>query len=239
MRWGTTAGGSGRMPTFAPPYQVVSARAPVATYPFRARARLRASQSPPPALARLAKSFQQAADPLVVWVASSVDSQGVITWMADSDSQLTKGLAAVLVQGLSGIQAAELAALPPSFIADFGFAQALTPSRSNGFLNMFLLMRRKAAEIASRLASGEVVESHEDAEADRAPVQSALPLGGDADLAASDAAEECPSPEHRRHAEAGSAPRAPHAPGREGKEGQPEAVQAAERALTKELNPQR
>lgn len=41
MRWGTTAGGSGRMPTFAPPYQVVSARAPVATYPFRARARLR------------------------------------------------------------------------------------------------------------------------------------------------------------------------------------------------------
>lgn len=81
-----------------------------------------------------------------VWVVPCLGGDGRLTWRADSDSQLTKGLAALLVEGLSGLTPEQVAAVPVSFIQDLGFAEALTPSRNNGFLNMFKLMQRRALE---------------------------------------------------------------------------------------------
>jgi sulfur transfer protein SufE len=66
---------------------------------------------------------------------------GKIYWKADSDAQLTKGLAALLVQGLSGSEAKMVAAIKADFIEMLGLKQSLTPSRNNGFLNMFKLMK--------------------------------------------------------------------------------------------------
>lgn len=37
-----------------------------------------------------------------VWVKPTLKEDGKVYWQADSDSQLTKGLAALLVKGLSG-----------------------------------------------------------------------------------------------------------------------------------------
>jgi len=82
-----------------------------------------------------------------VWVSPQLKDDGKIYWRADSDSQLTKGLAALLVQGLSGCTAEEIVRIKPDFIAMLGLQQSLTPSRNNGFLNMFKLMQGKALEI--------------------------------------------------------------------------------------------
>ena len=60
-----------------------------------------------------------------------------------------QGLAALLVQGLSGCSPQEVAALSPDWIRDIGLQQSLTPSRNNGFFNMFALMRQKAAELST------------------------------------------------------------------------------------------
>ncbi|KAL3137837.1 hypothetical protein ABBQ38_005090 [Trebouxia sp. C0009 RCD-2024] len=84
-----------------------------------------------------------------VWVHPRVEG-GQIFWEADSDSALTKGLAALLVQGLSGSTAAQIVAIPPDFINTLGLQQSLTPSRNNGFLNMFRLMQRKSLELVQR-----------------------------------------------------------------------------------------
>lgn len=81
-----------------------------------------------------------------VWVCPRLEN-GKIYWRADSDSQLTKGLAALLVQGLSGCTPEEIVRIQPDFIAMLGLQQSLTPSRNNGFLNMFKLMQGKALEL--------------------------------------------------------------------------------------------
>ena len=58
-----------------------------------------------------------------------------------------QGLAALLVQGLSGCRPEEVAHLTPDWMTTIGLQQSLTPSRNNGFLNMFGLMRHKAAQL--------------------------------------------------------------------------------------------
>ncbi|KAL4554658.1 hypothetical protein LXL04_037257 [Taraxacum kok-saghyz] len=80
-----------------------------------------------------------------VWLRAYFDSDNKnVIFEADSDSVLTKGLAALLVQGLSGHPVQEILRVSPDFIVQMGLQQTLTPSRSNGFLNMFKLMQKKA-----------------------------------------------------------------------------------------------
>lgn len=49
--------------------------------------------------------------------------------------------------GLSGATPEDIIKISPDFIAGLGFQQALTPSRNNGFLNMFKLMQQKALQM--------------------------------------------------------------------------------------------
>ena len=75
-------------------------------------------------------------------------SDGRVYYQAESDSQLTKGLAALLVKGLSGNTPEEIVAVGPEFIELLGLNTALTPSRTNGLLNMFKLMQTQASELS-------------------------------------------------------------------------------------------
>ncbi|XP_073130073.1 sufE-like protein 1, chloroplastic/mitochondrial [Henckelia pumila] len=82
-----------------------------------------------------------------VWVRAYLDSDKNVIFEADSDSELTKGLAALLVQGLSGRPVDEIVRVSPDFVVLLGLQQSLTPSRNNGFLNMLRLMQKKALQL--------------------------------------------------------------------------------------------
>jgi cysteine desulfuration protein SufE len=69
---------------------------------------------------------------------------GKIHFQGDSDAQLTKGLVGLLIEGMNGLSAQEISALTPDFIKDTGLDVSLTPSRANGFYNIFQMMQKKA-----------------------------------------------------------------------------------------------
>ncbi|ELR98266.1 SufE family protein [Gloeocapsa sp. PCC 73106] len=69
---------------------------------------------------------------------------GHLWYQGDSDAQLVKGLVAFLIEGLNGLTPAEILALSPDFIEETGLKMSLTPSRANGFYNIFQTMQKKA-----------------------------------------------------------------------------------------------
>ncbi|XVF03562.1 hypothetical protein REPUB_Repub05bG0004400 [Reevesia pubescens] len=89
-----------------------------------------------------------------VWVRAYLDEDKNVVYEADSDSVLTKGLAALLVNGLSGRPVQEVLRVSPDFAVLLGLQQSLTPSRNNGFLNMLKLMQRKALELLIEAEKG-------------------------------------------------------------------------------------
>jgi len=80
-----------------------------------------------------------------VYITAALDD-GKVVYQGDSDSQLTKGLVGLLVEGLNGLTPTEIVQLTPDFIQETGLNVSLTPSRANGFYNIFKTMQKKALE---------------------------------------------------------------------------------------------
>jgi sulfur transfer protein SufE/stress-induced morphogen len=76
------------------------------------------------------------------------DGKDKIYYTGDSDGQLTKGLVAMLVTGLSGCTPEEIEKVDPSFIQYARVSNSLTPSRNNGFLNMLSLMKAQSRAVS-------------------------------------------------------------------------------------------
>jgi cysteine desulfuration protein SufE len=74
---------------------------------------------------------------------------GKLHWQGDSDAAITKGLLALLIEGLEGLEPATAAAIDASVLADTGLQASLTPSRANGFLNILRLMQAQALTLAA------------------------------------------------------------------------------------------
>ncbi len=74
--------------------------------------------------------------------------EGKLHWQGDSDAAITKGLLALLIEGLEGLTPEQAANLDPAFIAATGLQASLTPSRANGFLNILKLMQAQAKALA-------------------------------------------------------------------------------------------
>lgn len=68
---------------------------------------------------------------------------GAVQFAGDSDAQLVKGLVGLLLEGLNGLAPQDILSLTPDFIKDTGLDVSLTPSRANGFYNIFKLMQQK------------------------------------------------------------------------------------------------
>ena len=75
--------------------------------------------------------------------------EGRLHWQGDSDAAITKGLLALLIEGMEGLDPAAAAAIDPACLAETGLQASLTPSRANGFLNIFHSMQAQARALAS------------------------------------------------------------------------------------------
>ena len=73
--------------------------------------------------------------------------EGKLHWQGDSDAAITKGLLALLIEGLEGLTPQQATAIDPAFIAATGLQASLTPSRANGFLNILRLMQAQAQSL--------------------------------------------------------------------------------------------
>ena len=74
---------------------------------------------------------------------------GRLHWQGDSDAAITKGLLALLIEGLEGLEPSAAAAIDPAFLAETGLQASLTPSRANGFLNILRMMQSQASALAA------------------------------------------------------------------------------------------
>ena len=80
-----------------------------------------------------------------VYITASLED-GKVRYQGDSDAQLVKGLVAFLIEGLNNLSPEEVIKVEPNFIEDTGLKVSLTPSRANGFFNIFQMMKKKALE---------------------------------------------------------------------------------------------
>jgi cysteine desulfuration protein SufE len=82
-------------------------------------------------------------------------ANGTLHWQGDSDAQITKGLLALLIEGMEGLTPSEVAAIDPAFLQATGLQASLTPSRANGFLNIFRMMQAQAQQLQPSLGGAD------------------------------------------------------------------------------------
>jgi cysteine desulfuration protein SufE len=75
-----------------------------------------------------------------VWLHPGYDGK-IITFTADSDAIITRGIVALLIKVLSGRTPEEILATELYFIEKIGLRQNLSPTRSNGLLSMVRQMK--------------------------------------------------------------------------------------------------
>lgn len=76
--------------------------------------------------------------------------EGIITFSADSDALITRGIVALLVKVFSGRTPDEIIGADIYFIDRIGLRQNLSPTRSNGLLAMMKQMRLYAIAFKSK-----------------------------------------------------------------------------------------
>lgn len=85
-----------------------------------------------------------------VYITSHLEDEKIF-YQGDSDAQLVKGLVAFLIEGLNGLTPSEIINLTPDFIEETGLQVSLTPSRANGFYNIFKKMQQQAFSAKTQL----------------------------------------------------------------------------------------
>ena len=75
-----------------------------------------------------------------VWLHPDFDGK-IITFTADSDAIITRGIVALLIKVLSGRTPEEIISADLYFIEKIGLRQNLSPTRSNGLLSMVRQMK--------------------------------------------------------------------------------------------------
>ena len=84
-----------------------------------------------------------------VWLYPSFEN-GIITYSADSDALITRGIVALLVRVFSGRTPSDIVEANIYFIEKIGLRENLSPTRSNGLLAMMKQMRLYALAYKSK-----------------------------------------------------------------------------------------
>ncbi|MFN7715119.1 MAG: SufE family protein [Pseudanabaenaceae cyanobacterium] len=82
-----------------------------------------------------------------VYVTAILDETERVQFQGDSDALISKGFVGMLAEGMNGLTQKEIELLTPEFIKETGLAASLTPSRANGFYNVFKKMQEQAAQL--------------------------------------------------------------------------------------------
>ncbi len=78
-------------------------------------------------------------------VLACLNENGSFHLRGAADSKLVQGLISITATALEGRSLAEVATFSPTYVEEMGLKDALSPSRANGFLNMFKKVQHEAA----------------------------------------------------------------------------------------------
>lgn len=85
-----------------------------------------------------------------VWLRAELEN-GKVSFTADSDAIITKGIVALLIRVLSGIEPKMIMDTDLYFIDEIGLRKNLSPTRSNGLLAMVKQMKLYALAYQTKL----------------------------------------------------------------------------------------
>jgi len=83
-----------------------------------------------------------------VWLNSSVDG-GKMSFTADSDAIITKGIIGLLIRVLNNESPKDVATCDLRFITEIGLQEHLSPTRANGLLSMVQKMKLAALQASA------------------------------------------------------------------------------------------
>ena len=81
-------------------------------------------------------------------VICSSDEEGGFLLRGGADAQIVQGLMAITAIAVNGMGVSEVVEMEPDFADAMGIRSSLTPSRANGFLNMFKRVREEAGKLS-------------------------------------------------------------------------------------------
>ena len=81
-------------------------------------------------------------------IVCELDGDGRFHLSGGADAQIVQGLIAVTAMAVNGLAPSEVAELSPEFADAMGIRSSLTPSRANGFLNMFKRVKEEALTLS-------------------------------------------------------------------------------------------
>lgn len=86
-----------------------------------------------------------------VWLVCD-ENNGILTFRAESDALIVKGVVSLLIRVVSGHTPQEILDADLYFIREIGLTEHLSPTRSNGLLAMIKQMRMYALAFKTKLA---------------------------------------------------------------------------------------
>lgn len=81
-------------------------------------------------------------------VECSLDESGNFVMKGGADAQIVQGLMAITAIAVNGLSPVHVSELSPEYANAMGIQSTLTPSRANGFLNMFKRVQEDAIKLS-------------------------------------------------------------------------------------------